>query len=267
VRRTRRLLTFAAVAGVSVGLVACGAQRGVQRTSPTQAPPRPSTAIAPKATTPGRTTPAPLTTASLPRGASLVAVARARRLSVHATPAARRPFLVLSDKTAHGEPATFLVKRTQGAWVRISLARRPNGSSGWVKRSAVTLLVNFYRLKIDLTAHRLTLFRSGRVAERIPIGVGKALTPTPTGVYFIVELLRTPDPTGLYGPYAFGLSAYSTVLTQFGAGGKGEIGLHGTNHPELLGQDVSHGCIRIANRDITLLSKILPLGTPVEIAR
>src|SRR5439155_23827917 len=92
VRRTRRLLTFAAVAGVSVGLVACGAQRGVQRTSPTQAPP-PSTAIAPKATAPERTSPAPLTTASLPRGASLVAVARARRLSVHATPAARRPLL------------------------------------------------------------------------------------------------------------------------------------------------------------------------------
>jgi lipoprotein-anchoring transpeptidase ErfK/SrfK len=57
------------------------------------------------------------------------------------------------------------------------------------------------------------------------------------------------------------------VLTHFGAGGRGEIGLHGTNHPELLGQDVSHGCIRIANRDIRRLSKILPLGTPVEIAR
>jgi len=221
----------------------------------------------PKATAPRQTAPAPLTTANLPPGASLVAAAGSRHLSVYSKPDAHRPFLVLSNKTEHGEPATFLVKRTQGGWVQISLARRPNGSRGWVRRPDVRLLVDFYRVKIDLTAHKLTLFQHGKVAQQIPIGVGKALTPTPTGVYFIVELLKTPDPTGLYGPYAFGLSAYSTVLTHFGAGGKGEIGLHGTDHPELLGQDVSHGCIRIANQNITRLSKILPLGTPVEIAR
>jgi lipoprotein-anchoring transpeptidase ErfK/SrfK len=151
--------------------------------------------------------------------------------------------------------------------VRISLARRPNGSTGWVRRSAVKLLLNWYRVKIDLTTHKLTLFSHGRVAWRIPIGVGKALTPTPTGTYFIWELLKTPDPDGLYGPYAFGLSAYSTVLTHFGAGGKGEIGIHGTNEPQLIGTNVSHGCIRVANWNIRRLAKILPLGTPVEIAR
>ena len=129
------------------------------------------------------------------------------------------------------------------------------------------LLLDYYRLKIDLNARRLTLFVRGRVIRQIPIGVGKALTPTPTGVYFVVELLKTPDPAGPYGPYAFGLSAYSTVLTHFGAGGKGEIGIHGTNEPELLGKDVSHGCIRVSNGDITQLAAILPLGTPVEITR
>jgi lipoprotein-anchoring transpeptidase ErfK/SrfK len=149
--------------------------------------------------------------------------------------------------------------------VLISVARRPNGTRGWVRRSAVKLLLDYYRVRVDLIAHRLTLFHRGRVSWQIPIGVGKALTPTPTGVYFIVELLKTPDPGG--GPYAFGLSAYSTVLTRFGAGGRGEIGLHGTNEPQFLGSDVNHGCIRIANRNITRLAKILPLGTPVEITR
>jgi len=174
---------------------------------------------------------------------------------------------VLPRKTERGAPATFLVKRTRAGWVLISVARRPNGTSGWVRRSAVKLLLDFYRVRVDLTAHRLTLFHRGRVSWRIPIGVGKALTPTPTGVYFIVELLKTPDPGGPYGPYAFGLSAYSTVLTHFGAGGRGEIGLHGTNEAQLLGSNISHGCIRIANRNITRLAKILPLGTPVEITR
>jgi lipoprotein-anchoring transpeptidase ErfK/SrfK len=198
---------------------------------------------------------------------SLVAATRVRRLAVYRRPGERRPFLSLAAKTEHGEPATYLVKRASARWVLIALARRPNGSSGWVRRSNVTLLLDRYRLKIDLTAHRLTLFFRGRVARHIPIGVGKALTPTPTGVYFVVELLRTPDPLGPYGPYAIGLSAYSTVLTHFGAGGKGEIGLHGTSEPQLLGKNVSHGCIRVSNQDVTRLANILPLGTPVEITR
>jgi hypothetical protein len=187
-------------------------------------------------------------------------------LRVYREPNAKRPFLVLPNKTEHGEPATFLVKHTEPHWLLISLARRPNGSTGWVRRLAVKLLVDYYRLKIDLPRHKLTLFSHGRAVDEIPVGVGTALTPTPTGTYFIVELLKAPDPTGAYGPYAFGLSAYSTVLTHFG-GGTGEIGLHGTNEPDLIGQSVSHGCIRISNDNITRLSKILPLGTPVEITR
>ena len=208
-----------------------------------------------------------LSIATLPKGASLIAVSQTPILRVYRKPNRARPFLILPHKTEHGEPATFLVKHTEPHWLLISLARRPNGSTGWIRRSAVKLLVDYYRLRIDLTAHKLTLFKHGKVRDKLPIGVGKALTPTPTGTYFIVELLRTPDPNGLYGPFAFGLSAYSTVLTQFGAGGKGEIGLHGTNHPELLGQNVSHGCIRISNENITRLARLLPLGTPVDITR
>ena len=43
------------------------------------------------------------------------------------------------------------------------------------------------------------------------------------------------------------------------------IAVHGTNKPELLGQDVSHGCIRMSNAAITKLAKLLPQGVPIEI--
>jgi lipoprotein-anchoring transpeptidase ErfK/SrfK len=92
------------------------------------------------------------------------------------------------------------------------------------------------------------------------------VTPTPSGRYYITELLRQPDPTGLYGPYAFGLSAHSTVLHEF-AGRDGILGIHGTNYPRGIGTDVSHGCIRVSNAAITRLARILPLGTPVLIVR
>jgi lipoprotein-anchoring transpeptidase ErfK/SrfK len=70
----------------------------------------------------------------------------------------------------------------------------------------------------------------------------------------------------LYGPYAFGTSAFSNTYYHFG-GGPGEIGLHGTNYPQGLGSKVSHGCIRVSNATIRRLAKLLPLGTPVVITR
>jgi lipoprotein-anchoring transpeptidase ErfK/SrfK len=101
---------------------------------------------------------------------------------------------------------------------------------------------------------------------RARIGVGRSLSPTPTGRYFVTELLRPPDPHGFYGPYAFGLSAYSPVYTSF-AGGDGQVGIHGTSAPASIGHDVSHGCIRVANAVVARLARRLPLGTPVTIAR
>ena len=49
------------------------------------------------------------------------------------------------------------------------------------------------------------------------------------------------------------------------AGGDGVVGLHGTDQPDTVGQDVSAGCIRMRNDDIEQLVERLPLGVPVEI--
>ena len=97
-------------------------------------------------------------------------------------------------------------------------------------------------------------------------GIGRDQYPTPGGVFYIKELLRPPDPTGAYGPYAYGLSGFSNVkeLANF-EGGQGTIGIHGTNDPSSIGSSVSHGCVRMRNEDITKLAQVLPLGTPVEI--
>jgi lipoprotein-anchoring transpeptidase ErfK/SrfK len=172
----------------------------------------------------------------------------------------------LPSPNADGAPLTFLVKRRRPGWLHVYLPVRPNGSTGWVRAPAVSLAVDDYGVRVDLRRHRITVRQDRKLVDDEPIGVGRAVTPTPSGRYYIVELLQPPDPNGLYGPYAFGLSAYSPVLTGF-AGGTGEIGIHGTNFPQGLGTDVSHGCIRMSNAGITRLARRLPLGTPVLIVR
>ena len=66
-------------------------------------------------------------------------------------------------------------------------------------------------------------------------------------------------------PFALGLSAHSNVYSSF-EGGDGQVGIHGTNLPQAIGQDVSHGCVRVRNAVISRLARTLPLGTPVVIA-
>jgi lipoprotein-anchoring transpeptidase ErfK/SrfK len=128
----------------------------------------------------------------------------------------------------------------------------------------VELRADPYSVRVDLRARRLIVHDASRLVLDVPVGVGQAATPTPSGLYYVAELLRQPNPNGTYGPWAFALSAHSSVLSHFG-GGDGQVGIHGTNDPSGIGHTVSHGCIRVRNRVIERLAAVLPLGTPVRI--
>jgi lipoprotein-anchoring transpeptidase ErfK/SrfK len=202
--------------------------------------------------------------ASRPAPTSVIAQAHRSSIAVYRSPNAVTPFRRFSNPTAAGAPLVFLVKQRGDGWEKVYLPARPNGATGWVRDRDVELSLNPYQVVVALRAHTLTVFKSGRVIERQQAGVGRTVLPTPHGLYYITELLKQPDATGPYGPYAFGLSAHSNVLYSFG-GGSGQIGIHGTNEPWALGSNVSHGCIRITNAAIAQLARMLPLGTPVRI--
>jgi lipoprotein-anchoring transpeptidase ErfK/SrfK len=168
----------------------------------------------------------------------------------------------LRNPQSTGAPLTFLVADRQGDWIQVDLAQRPNGSTGWVKASAVTLARLDYSLRASTEQNTLSLYKDGTLVKTYSAATGTGGTPTPHGSFYITELLE-PTNSG-YGPYAFGLSAFSDVLSDFG-GGPGQIGLHGTDDASSIGRSASHGCIRLANRDITELAGMLPLGTPITI--
>lgn len=198
-----------------------------------------------------------------------VAVAELPQVAVYAEPDdAGQPIHQLANPTESGAPLVFMVDgdETDGPWLKVNLPVRPNGSKGYVRSADVTLQTTDYSVKVALGAHRLTVTKGTEVVVDTAIGVGTAETPTPGGVYYLKELLQPPNPDGAYGPYAYGLSGFSNnpELANFN-GGDGIIGIHGTNEPDKIGTDVSHGCIRVSNEVITEMASYLPLGTPVEI--
>ncbi len=167
----------------------------------------------------------------------------------------------------NGLPPVFqVVGPIDGPWLQVLLPIRPNGSTGWLRSSDVDLARNLYRIVIVTEEHRLVVYRNDDIVVDTEVAIGTGATPTPLGSFYLTELLQPPDPSGPYGTYAFGLSGFSETLRSFN-GGDGVIGIHGTNDPDALGTDVSHGCIRVANETIDEMASFLPLGTPVSITR
>jgi len=157
-------------------------------------------------------------------------------------------------------------KKGAPAWYRISVPGRPNGRTGWVRAGAVDLHPVHKRLVIYRGERRFEFWSGNRLLRSGKVAVGKPGAETPLGLFYVTwKFNPSIDPSwAILGAYAFETSAYSK-LTDWPGGGI--VGVHGTPWPELLGQAVSHGCIRLDNRDVEYLRNRVPLGTPVKIVR
>jgi lipoprotein-anchoring transpeptidase ErfK/SrfK len=60
------------------------------------------------------------------------------------------------------------------------------------------------------------------------------------------------------------ITGYSRVLNEY-AGGNGRVAIHGTSQPQVIGTRASHGCVRLYNRDVRKLARMIQPGAQVEI--
>jgi lipoprotein-anchoring transpeptidase ErfK/SrfK len=170
----------------------------------------------------------------------------------------------LPARTPFDTPMVVGVIDDVPGWAHVLVPVRPNDLTGWVRAADIRLEAVDAAIHVDLASRTLRLTEAGVVVGEWPVAVGRPDRPTPTGQFFITDKLATGDPSSVWGAHAFGISAYSDVLDEF-IGGIGQIGVHGTNDPSSIGQNVSSGCIRLPNEVIDELIDRLPLGTPVHI--
>jgi hypothetical protein len=153
-----------------------------------------------------------------------------------------------------------------------------------VRRSEVVARGD-YLVVIDLDENLLHFLKGSTVLWSAPVGTGMGLRletesrnwtfSTPTGEYqvqykeenpvwnapdwyFIENKLPVPpqgDPRRRF-PGALGVAA-----VHFGTG----LAIHGTDKPDLLGQQISHGCIRLANEYAQRLYHNVQVGTKILI--
>ena len=157
-------------------------------------------------------------------------------------------------------------KTGKPTWYRISIPGRPNGRTGWVRAGALEIRPVHKRLIVYRGAKRFEFWDGSKLVRAGKVAVGAPGAETPLGLFYVTwKFSPSIDPDwAILGSYAFETSAYSK-LTDWPGGGI--VGMHGTPWPNLLGQAVSHGCVRVHNDNIEFLRNRVPLGTPVKIVR
>lgn len=177
----------------------------------------------------------------------------------------------LGKVNQNGYPTLVLVDRTKEVggrvWYKVWLAVRPNGTRGWIPEGKLAFYTTSAKITIDLSERRLSVHRRGVLVDTYPVAVGKPGWETPQGDFFVNQKLKPPSPGGAYGALAIGISAFQMKLAPSDWVQGGPVAIHGTNEDHLIGKAISHGCVRMHDKDVLAVSRYVPAGSPVEIVK
>ncbi|MBP3638166.1 MAG: L,D-transpeptidase family protein [Clostridia bacterium] len=109
-----------------------------------------------------------------------------------------------------------------------------------------------YTIHVDVESKSLTVWQGAQCVKQYTVATGAWDTPTPLGTFVINS--RFSGRMGGFGTCFLGLNVPW-----------GSYGIHGTNKPESIGSNASHGCIRMHVKDAEELYALVPNGTKVVI--
>lgn len=119
------------------------------------------------------------------------------------------------------------------------------------------------RIVVSIPDRKLAVMEDDRVLRVFDTAVGAPKSPSPTGNFKIVNSIA--DPTWYTKGKVVGPGKCNPLGTRWlGLSIKG-YGIHGTNVPSSIGRNASHGCIRMRNRDVEELFKMVAVGDEVEL--
>lgn len=123
-----------------------------------------------------------------------------------------------------------------------------------------------FSITVNLTNNTLTLLNHDKFFKKYRVRTGRFNGLTPTGRFTIRIKLKNPpweDPaTGKIYPALHPENELGTRWMEFD---RASLGIHGTIHPESIGQYASRGCIGMLKEEVEELYDLVPVGTPVKI--
>jgi len=151
-------------------------------------------------------------------------------------------------------------------WLQVRLPQRPNGLTGWIPAASAQLTTTKYGILIDVTGHRVRLYYEGQSVLDVPAGTGTADDPTPLGQFYVMDV-APPEGPG-WGPFILDTNAHSETITSWEGSGDAFTAIHGPLGADVAigttGGAISHGCVRLHDADLAQFSPV-PAGAPVVI--
>lgn len=119
------------------------------------------------------------------------------------------------------------------------------------------------RIVVSMPDRKLALLEDERVVKVYDVAVGATVSPSPNGEYRIAQ--RLENPTYYHPGVVIGPGKNNPLGPRWiGLDVKG-FGIHGTNRPESIGKNASHGCIRMRNSDVEDLFARVQVGDRVSL--
>jgi len=155
----------------------------------------------------------------------------------------------LLNPTPFGQPLVLRV--VEGAvgdeWVKVQAPIRPHGQTVWVPTEQFDFGKSSIRIEVDLAgrdAGTLTVFDDGIEILSSPIVSGRVERPTALHATYVEQIIAGDKIGPAYGNWLITTASFSEALSSFGNGLPGQT-IHGTNQPEVMGQRISSGGIRV----------------------
>jgi lipoprotein-anchoring transpeptidase ErfK/SrfK len=208
----------------------------------------------------------------------------ATAVTVPATPTKIVPAInpVPVTPTTVSAPATVptIVKPSTGA--SISTPTKPvtttvvpaAGQKPTVKPTATAAtsqppVADLVTLTLKLKERKVYVYKGGAVVAKYPVAVGKKGWETPTGEWYVMEKITNPGWTSFKNSSTVISPGAKSPLGErwigFWTDGKDMIGFHGTPDPSSVGKAISHGCVRMYDKDVKALFPLVKIGTTVKV--
>lgn len=124
------------------------------------------------------------------------------------------------------------------------------------------------RLVVKLGQRRVFVYQGDELKGNFPVAVGRAGWETPKGNFKVLNMEKNP---AWKNPWTGDVikagrdNPMGERAIDFWTDGRVFAAFHGTTNESLVGQAVSHGCIRMRNADIRIMYDMVSMGTPVII--
>ncbi len=147
--------------------------------------------------------------------------------------------------------------------IRILMADDAVAGDAAQRRDTAAAVTPARRIVVSIPDRKLAVIEDGRVLRVFDVAVGAPASPSPVGIFTVVNRIDRPT---YYAPGKVIPPGPANPLgTRWLGLDRAGYGIHGTDRPDSIGRAKSHGCIRLRNRDVEALFPLVHTGDTVEL--